>query len=69
MPLIYLRAAPPYSLKPASDHPPSLRVVKQDEDGGEDLEGESEENPSESGPELGCDLNLDLDSVPYSSFS
>ena len=45
LPPVSPRAAPPYSLKPASDAPPSLRVIRQDKDDGEDLEGESEEDP------------------------
>ena len=50
---------------------PSLPVIGQDEDDGEDLEEALEEYPSESNPELNIDLDLDSDSdlVPsYSSF-
>ena len=53
-----------------SDRPPSLCVVGQDEDGVEDLKGESEEDTLESDPELDLDLDSDSDSVPsYSSLS
>ena len=62
LPLVSPRAAPPYSLKPVPDSSPSLRVVGKDKDDGQDSEGESEEDPLESNPELNIDIDMDYDS-------
>ena len=67
---VSMRDASPSSLKPNSYRPPYLCVVKQDEN--EYLEGELEENVTESDWEIRLGLNLESDSdslPPYSSLS
>ena len=65
--LVYLNSSPQSSLKPKSDRPLSLRIIRQDVDEG--LEEELEEDTLESDPEIRLDLDLDSDSgsIPLSS--
>ena len=65
--LFYFRAVTPSSLKHDLDRPPSVCVVGQDDD--KDFEGELEEDPPESYPEIRLKLDIDYDSnlVPPSS--
>ena len=51
---------PPFYLKTESDHPPSLCIIIQDIN--EDLEGDLEEYPLESDPEIRLHIDLDYDS-------
>ena len=43
------------------DFPPSLRAIRQDDTNGEDLEGEYEEDPLGSNPDIDLGLNPDSD--------
>ena len=69
LPSISLCVAPLSYLNTISDQHPYMRIVGQDSGNDEDLEGELEEDPSESNLEI--DINIypesDYDPVPPSS--